>query len=410
MSCGGGLSNFERKKKALIYANRWKSNFIAIWRKYGTFQTVNGVECFDWYRIDGGGEGQKKMSKHLKQPDLWQKAQNDDLEWVHLFFNVDLLIEMTKENIDKWRVYMERYIRTKSFNRLKYRIAQNEVVEAKFSMYTAETEDAPAKDEPVNDAVLDRLAFLIALMEADSLSSGSEYAYDRLVSYADVDSMVDDLLSVNPFDDAYSVFAFPPVEKDIRSWLMQEGIGVDILDTLVVEGVLVSGTIDSTTTAYYVPVSAIKKMNGFAFVKFLARTLDFHYKKEGSALWNFFKQIVGLILAAVAAYFGFFEIAASLLAGFFAGKIDNPYFKIILAVVMAFGGDFSGGFAAMGAADAVSLLLNVYSVYMELKYTAPKADTSENSDTTQEMFYRAPYSAYQGIYCYKDLISVSVRI
>lgn len=412
MSCGGGVSAFEQKKQALINVNIWKSNFISLWRKYGTFKDVGGVECFDYYRIDGDDDGPEKMSIHLKQATLHDDVKNDDLEWVHLIFNFAKFVNMTPDNIDKWIEYMQGEVENYEFDHLTYNIADLKVVDYNFY-----------KDgNIVEDEFMQNLAMLIAyrkLVDVKEVYNGvnntsRDYSYDEDVDIDAVKAMVPPLADYEygttdaTSDTIYFKVTF--VNKFIAGYLMEKGIGTDVLDALVMDGVLIGlGDVGASSMTYAFSVDKAKKMSGFDFVKVVQNALDFYYK-EVSHWYDFFVDMIGFILAGIAVYFGQYELAIGLLASAVASYTGSKIFKIIATIVSIVTSGGLTSLANLSISEAVNLVLNVYSLYMELKYN-PADGTDKIDDTTAnspEMFYKMPYEAYSGIYCYKELTRVSV--
>jgi len=395
MSCEGSLSNYERKKLALINVNKWKSNFVSLWRKYGKFKTVDGVECFDYYDIDGNGEGQIRMSKLLKQPTLHKDVQDDDLDWVHLVFDLSKLIEIDDEGIALWLADYKTQLESYSFDRLVYVIEDGTVTSHAFYL----------SGEIIDDPFLNHLSLLIAERNKIDHFVGI-YTYDELVTVDDVKVLMDDLASYS-FSDGDMIFDVPLIEKDIAAFMMIQGIGTNILDELVSDGLLIGlGNISTGNMTYAFPVEVAKKMNGYSFVKIIENALEFKYKVD-SHWYDFFLKIIKLVLAVVAAYFGFYYVALSLVLSFAADVTGSQILKILSTVVSLLSGGVDG-LLDMGVSEAVSLLMNVYALYVELSYKPEKTTEEEVVDSDQEMFYKAPYSAYSDLYCYKNLISVSL--
>ena len=407
MACGGGrLSAFEQKKQQLINVNLWKSNFVSIWRKYGTFKDVGGVECFDYYRIDGDGEGQKRMSKHLKQPTLWDDVQDDDLEWVHLVFNFSKLVEVNRDNIDKYRDYLKDEIDNATFDHLYYKIEDAKVIEHYFSN----------EGEAVDDEFLNHLSLRIAERKVvdlkDAISSPNDYEYDEDVDADDIKDMVNWLTEYTQIGTGPYSFVLPVINHDLRRYLLESGTGTDILDELVVEGVLVGlGNVDTQTMEYALPVDVAKKMNGNSFVEMVQNALDFDYKVE-SHWYDFFVEFAGMILAVIAAYFGQVELAIGLMVSSVAQISGLKGLEIVATLVSIYTTGGLSSLADMGVSEAVNLLSNLYSLYVELKYSPDANGAKDEADSkasdSAALFYKAPYEAYNGVYCYKELISVGV--
>ncbi len=404
MSCGVGISNYERKKQALINVNLWKSNFISLWEQYGTFRFVDGVKCFDYYDIAGAGEGQERMSKHLKQPTLWQDTQDDDLDWVHLIFNLSQFVWIEQDGIDAWLDDYKAQVDTYEFDRLVYVIENNVVTSHAFYL----------NGVAVDDPFLNHLSLTIA--ERKNLDKGTDewgtplddFSYDEVVTAADVKLLMNNIATFT--DDgnggAY-VFDLPFIALEIATYLMEAGIGTDLLDQLAVDGVIIAiGNLSTGAMEYALPVDVAKKMNGFGFVKLIEAALDFHYQVDRH-WYDFFVKAIGFIFAAIAAYFGFYGVAVSLFVSTVASKTNSQVLKVLAAVVSLYSSGV-GSLAEVGAGEAVSLLLNVYGLYVEMSYKPEKTTDEEVVDNDQEMFYRAPYSAYSDLYCYKSLTSVSV--
>ncbi len=395
MACTGSLSNYERKKAALINVNKWKSNFISIWEQYGTFKFVDDIRCFNYYDIDGDGAGQRRMSKHLKQPNLWADTQDDDLDWVHLVFNLSTLVTISLDGVDIWLDAYKLELEDYTFDRLVYTIVDDVVTSNSFYL----------DNVLIDDPFLNHLAFLIAERRNVDISNVS---YDEIVIMDDVTLLMDDLASFPfGFDPLNIVFEMPLIKGEIEAYLMEQSIGTDILDQLVMDGVIIGiGNVVAGTMTYALPVDTARKMNGYAFVQMIENALDFTHKVD-SHWYDFFLNIVKLVLAAVAAFFGYYYIALSLVLSFAADKTDSAILKILSAVVSLLDGDVSS-LVDVGANEAVSLLMNVYGLYVELSYKPEKTVEEEVVDNDQVMFYKAPYAAYNDLYCYKNLTSVSL--
>ena len=394
MSCGSGASNYERTKAALINANKWKSNFVNIWEQYGTFKTVNEVQCFDYYDIDGDGEGQRRMSKQLKQPNLWADIMDDDLDWVHLVFKLDNMVELSDEAIQGWIDETKTELETYEFDHLHYVVTDDKVISSYFSF----------EETNIDNEFLNNLAFLIA--EYANVAETS-VTYNAEVTLAEVNAMVDDLGSYSLSPDAEIVFNLAMIENEIRSYSMEKSIGTSILDDLVMDGVLIGiGNVSTGTMTYAFPVDVARKMNGHSFVKLIENALDFEYK-EDSHWYDFFLDIAKLILAGIAAYFGQYSLAASLVLSFVADKTDSKILQLLSTVVGMLQGDFTA-FSTLGVSEAVKLIMNVYSLYTEMAYTPEPIEEEEAVDNDQHMFYKAPYEVYNCLYDYKSLTSVTL--
>ena len=395
MACTGSLSNYERKKAALINVNKWKSNFISIWEQYGTFKFVDDIRCFNYYDIDGDGAGQRRMSKHLKQPNLWADTQDDDLDWVHLVFNLSTLVTISLDGVDIWLDAYKLELEDYTFDRLVYTIVDDVVTSNSFYL----------DNVLIDDPFLNHLAFLIAERRNVDISNVS---YDEIVIMDDVTLLMDDLASFPfGFDPLNIVFEMPLIKGEIEAYLMEQSIGTDILDQLVMDGVIIGiGNVVAGTMTYALPVDTARKMNGYAFVQMIENALDFTYKVD-SHWYDFFLNIIKLVLAAVAAFFGYYYIALSLVLSFAADKTDSAILKVLSTVVLLLDGGVSS-LVDVGASEAVSLLMNVYGLYVELSYKPEKTVEEEVVDNDQVMFYKAPYAAYNDLYCYKNLTSVSL--
>jgi len=389
MSCNGSISNFERKKQSVINVNKWKSNFISIWEQYGVFKYVGDVRCFDYYDIDGPGEGQKRMSKHLKQPTLWQDTMDSDLDWVHLVFDLSSLITIDDESVAVWLADYKLQLEAYTFDRLVYEIEDRRIISHAFYLDNVK----------IDDPFLDHLSLLIAeRRNADTNPSTASadyyFTYDELVTIPDVQLLMDKLPSL------------PMCKKDISAYLLEQGIGTDILDQLVMDGKVIGiGSLHTGTMTYALPVDVARKMNGYAFVKMVEAALDFRYKVD-SHWYDFFLKIIKLVLAVIAVYFGFYSLAASLTLSFAADVTGNPVLKVLATISSLWSADPTS-LVEIGASEAVSLLLNVYALYVELSFNPEQTTDEEVVDNDQEMFYKAPYSAYNDLYCYKSLTSVS---
>jgi len=399
MSCGGELSNYDRTKKALINVNLWKSNFVAIWLKYGTFKTVNGVQCFDYYDIDGDGEGQRKMSKHLKQPNLWQETINEDLDYVHLVFDLSRYIEPSDEGIAAWREDIKNKLATYSFTRLTYTIENDRV--NSYGFY-----DATVK---IEDDFLNKIALFIAeRRRADVYGSGA-VVFDATLTQEEVGVLVDWASEYQTGVGilARTVFRVNIVGEAIRGFMLERGFGTAALDALVMSGFLVgTGDISTALVSYGLPVDAVRKMSGYQFVALLEGAMAFDYKVD-SNWYDVFLEFASLILAGIALYFGQVQLAVSLVLSFVAEKTDSTTLKIISAAYSIYTGGLDN-ISNIGIAEATSLLLQVYGLYVELSFKSEKSTEEEVGKDDKNLLYKAPYSAYSKLYCYKPLISVSV--
>lgn len=394
MSCKKNASNYERTKMALINVNRWKSNFISLWEKFGVFKDVDGVRCFDYYDIDGNDEGHIKMSKHLKQPTLHTDVQDDDLEWVHLFFSLGKLVVFTPESVTTWREELKLQLESYTFDKLVFTIANGVVTTHAF--YVGEVE--------IDNPFLNALALWIA--EHKNLQE-NDFAHNAPITLAEAKSAIDTITYYSIDYDGRYLFDLSFLEREVASYLMKSGIGTDILDQLVVDGVIVGrGDVSSGTMDYALPVDTARKMNGYSFVELVEKNLDFDYKQK-SSFWDFFIDILGFVLVGVAIFFQQYWLAGSLLVSQVASMTGSKALKVLATVLSLYGGDPSA-FLTMGASEAISLLMNVYGLYMELKYTPTVASEAEPSDNDQALFYRAPYGAYSQLYCYEALTSISL--
>lgn len=415
MSCSQGVSVFEQKKQQLFNANIWKSNFINIWRQYGTFKYVNGVECFDYYRIDGDGAGQRRMSTHLRQPTLWQDTMDNALDWVHLVFNLNKLVELTPENITLWLDDYKAKLGAYTFAKLYYTIVNDVVTDAYFSSADALVPVTPPTNpvtyKPttytrIDDVFLNHLAKTIA--ERSNIDMHN-VTYDTVVSLGDVENLMNTMASYHGVIKSSTVYIFdlPMLEEEIRDFLMAKSIGTDLLDQLAVEGTIIRiGSVSSGTMIYAFPVEVAKKMNGLDFVNLVQMALDFNYKRT-THWYDFFVKFMKLILAGIALYFQQYWLAAALLTSQIADLTGNKYLKILATVLSLYAGGVTS-LTDIGVSEAVELLFNVYGLYMELSYKPEKVTNEDVVNKDQSLFYKAPYEAYSNLYCYKPLISISI--
>jgi len=395
MSCGGVASEYEQFEESLIHANMWKSNFVAIWEKYGTFEYVEGVKCFNYYDIDGDGEGQKRMSKHLKQPTLWQDVMHDDLEWVHLFFNLSKFIYVTPQNIDTWIEDHKLALDDYTFNKLTYTIVDDRVTASGFY------EGTTPKSEPF----LENLAHLIAERKNVDVSN---FTYEETVTHDDVKAMIENVASYGyDASDTVIIYDLPLMKDVIASYLLEKGIGTDLLDELVMDGVLIGvGNVNAGTMTYALPVDVARKMNGFSFVKMVENALEFDYKEE-SHWYDIFVELIKPILAVIALYFGFYAVALSLVLSFAADVTGNVVFEVLSTLTSLLSGDLTT-LVEVGAGEAINLLMNVYALYVDMKFKPEAQSEKEPVEDDKALFFEAPYSAYRELYCYKELVSVSL--
>ena len=415
MACPQGVSAFEQKKQQLFNANIWKSNFINIWRKYGTFKYVNGVECFDYYRIDGDGAGQRRMSTHLRQPTLWQDTMDNALDWVHLVFNLNKLVELSPDNITLWLDDYKAKLNTYTFSKLYYKIVNNVVTDAYFSSADAlvpvNPPTNPVTYEPttytrIDDAFLNHLAKTIAERRNMGISN---VTYDEVVSLGDVENLMDGMASyhITAGPSGGYIFDLPMLEEEIRDFLMAHAFGTDLLDQLAAKGTIIAiGDASLGTMTYAFPVEVAQKMNGLDFVDLVQIGLDFDYKVT-SHWYDFFVKFIKVILAGIAIYFQQYWLAASLLVSQIADLTGNKALKVLATVLSLYAGGVDS-LTNIGVSEVGELLANVYGLYMELSYKPEKTTDEEVVDKDQSLFYHAPYEAYSRLYCYKSLISVSV--
>ena len=369
--------------------------FLNLWVKYGSLQTINGVECLDTYRIDGDDVGQHKMSNHLRQSDMWEQTQSPDVARVDLWFDLKKLVEIDDAGVQAWIADMQNRATTLPYDELRYEIVDHAVVSHGFYNGGA----------LVNDAFYDTLSSYIAQKKLFDLENTIGFAGD--LSYANpMDAAtLNALIAGTANYSAGFVFDVDEVEDAVREYMINNTLGTNILDGLVTDGVIVGDTLVSGGYTYYLPLDTAKKMNGFAFIELVTKTLDFKVKKEGG-FWNFLKRFAKLILAGIAVFYQQYWLAASLLTGFIADISGIKALQIISQVIGIFEGDFTS-LLNLGASEAVNLLISVYSVYIELQYSPDTESIEEdNNASTQKMFYRAPYSAYNDIYCYARLIAV----
>lgn len=402
MSSSGTLPAFQRQKNLILSQNIWKSNFINLWREYGTFREVAGVECFDRYRIDGDSEGQKRMSKILRQPTLWQDTMDDDLKSVHLVFDLNKLIAINDANVSLWLDDYKSELDNYDFDRLAYEIENNVIVSSKFYL----------EDVSIDDDFLDHLAFSIAQRRNIDLTfpNPRSATYDEIVTLDDVKSLMDALASRHLSPIGENPFDLGLIQKEIQEYLLKHGIGTDILDQLVMDGTLVGvGNVSLGEMTYALPVDVAQHMNSLSFIKLIQSSLDFIYKRV-THWYDVFLDLGKLILASIAFYFQQYWLGVSLLISFVADKVNSRLLQIVSTIVSLASGDISS-LGEMGAREAIELLQNVYALYVEISYTPPSPAQGENTDNNdQKMFYRAPYDAYSGVYDYESLTSVDVDV
>jgi len=402
MACKSQASNYDRKKASLIDANMWKSMFISLWKKYGDFETIDGVEIFGYYRIDGDGEGQHKMSKHLQDKDLWEKTMNDDVADVKLYFNLNKLIEIDAASVQLWVDTQKALVNGSLFDTLTYTIQNHEVVSAGFY-----------KDNAlVTDVFYVKLASWVAEkkrleLEEDTLWNGN-YGYTQAVTAPFVQSL---FVWVASYTDNFGssdtlIFDITEVEEEIRAFLSVRGIGTNILDELVTKGTINVGNA-AGEKIYYLPVDKAKKMSGFVFIELVTQTLDFRVNKKGG-FWRTLLRFAKVILAGIALYFQQYWLAASLFVGFIADETGIKALKIVSQGLGLMQGDFTS-LSSIGVSEAVSLLVNIYQIYITLEYNPESGvEPSADANSDQYMMYKAPYSAYEDLYCYEKLVAVRV--
>lgn len=423
MGCASSVSNYQRKKIQMIGENQWKSNFINIWEQYGVNKWVDGVLCFDYFRIDGPGEGQEKMSKHLKHPDLWQEVQDDDLEWVHFYFKLQSLVSITESNIAAWLAGYKSELSTYTFAKMRVVGVNGSLTEYKFysAAYTVADESHCTNNEPdyllidgvchhvvytaIEDDFLTRLAELIGMRYLQSYTDFVREADDISTVYAYMNYLDDHSGS---WDTGNLLFILNYIQDVIAEWLMLNGIGTTELDELVLSGKLIGlGDVGSGTMTYALPVQTAREMGGSSFVSIVGSSLNFDYKEETS-WFDYFMSIVKVVLAGVAIYFQQYWLAASLFVSAAADVTGSKELRILSTVLSIYAMDITS-LQAVGVGEAAKLLSNVYGLYTELAYKPETGNQEEPVDKEQEMYYKAPYDAYSQLYCYKDMISVSVR-
>ena len=128
MACAGAGS-YEAQRLATKHykrkiAKQFKSRFISWWKKHGETITVNGVECFDGFRIDGDAFPQKHMSFLLHQKDLWETTQDKHFDWVKLYFNLGKLLEVTDADVDAFFAYYKDRSHNQNADRLHYKLEE----------------------------------------------------------------------------------------------------------------------------------------------------------------------------------------------------------------------------------------------------------------------------------------------
>ncbi len=444
MSCIG-IGSYEqqrlaKKKYRKKLANQFKTRFIAAWERYGEFQDVNGVRCFAGYRIDGDGAGQKRMSWLLKQPDLWEESQDKHFDWVKLYFNLNKIQQITDADVDAFFTYYKNLSHGRNADKLHYKLEQVTTPDD-YGYYTTDkvvtehwfekkivtvTQDEDGNDVETitwekidDDEYLEELSWELAYLDLqdavwtdpDTLQPITEIVHDEELDEAALDAKIDGLRATEQFAGAFeglqTVYVVPAIGDKIRDYTIDQSVGNNVLDDL--EYVNYWGD-DGT---YYLSVDAAKKMNGETFMNLVMKTLDFRTKVKSKYKWRkFLLTLVAFVGAGVALFFGQAQIAGAILAGYVGGVSHSQTIKVLTQIATLALSPGAGGLASMSASEAINLILNVAALYFSMQQgnSLPAQQEEMNGEDDQRLFYRMPYDIYDDIYCFEDMISVSVEI
>lgn len=433
MACGGVGSydqqRLAKKKYKLKKANQFKTNFIALWEKYGEFQDVNGVLCFGGYRIDRDGEGQRKMSRRLQQPNLWQETDDSHFDWVKIFFNLGKLLTPTPADVDAFFVYYKNTSHNIGADKLHYQL-EKVATPNDYGYYTTEyvvtehwferaiteidadgIEQIIGYEQIVGDDFLDELSWELADLALDSavwfdpdtLQPIEQIVIDEIIDEVALDLKIDGLRATE-FGLDQIVYKVVTMSDKIREYTIGQSVGENILDDLTYTNYF------GDDGQYYLSVDAARKMNGLVFVELVIETLDFNSKLKSKYKWR--KRLLGLLVVvgiAVALFFGRVDIAEAILLNYLASKSNNKTLKI-LAFLSSYnaGGGFAGGLGAISSNEAVYLIFSVSALYFSMQDVDVPIEYTEDADKDQQLFYKMPYDIYDEIYCFDNLIEVSV--
>jgi hypothetical protein len=428
MSCAGAGSYdqqrlaFKKHKKKL--SNQFKTRFIALWEEYGEFQVVDGVRCFAGYRIDGDGEGQKRMSWLLKQPKLWEETKDKHFDWVKLVFALGKLQTITADDVEAFFEYYKNNTHNKGADRLHYKF-QKVIEPDDYGYYTTEhvvtehwfdrkivTETDGVEvitwEKIEGDDFLDELSWELADLALDDAVWFDPYEITEIVAdieltEAELDEKIDELRILLPLSETYRVAT---IGEKIREYTIEQSVGDNVLDDL--EYVNYYGD----DGQYYLSVDAAKKMNGEVFMKLVVKTMDFRTKLKSKYKWR--KRLlflVAVVASGVALFFGQPHIAASIMLSYIGSITTNKTLKVLAQIASIAVGGAGSGFSAIGASEAFNLIMNVASLYFTLQSDkSVPIEHTEDGDEEQRLFYKMPYDLYDDIYCFDELVSVSVEI
>lgn len=420
----------DNKKKKLLLANNFKNRFLKLWSEYGTLSTdYDGRVYLNRFRLSGQGAGAIKMSRLFRQPDLHNTIDDDDcVDSVDIVLNFNKLIEIDETIINDYIIDYKAQLQTKEFNKLYYRFNTTNIEEAYFLKKEVLADNSIIYTK-IDDTFLTELAILIAhrkfisyggLFPIDSSSTSivpprvTFIEYNEIVSFQTVSTMMNSLIDyrvgiLGPhgiIGDKY-IFTLPEMRDKILFFAYKKDFGTDILSNL--EQIFV---FDDT---YYLDVAKAKRMNGESFLKLILKALDFSPNKKDSCRWHsallgIVTFVVGVVVMATGNVAGGFAI----ITGGMGALMDSPELQILSAVLSLGATSLETeafSLASVGYEEAVSLVLNVSSLYFAL--TTPKItkneDESFTADTASHLLYEAPTDIYDTIYEYEALTSVSTN-
>jgi hypothetical protein len=426
----------KRYKKKL--ANQFKTRFIALWEKYGEFQEVNGKRCFAGYRIDGDGEGQKRMSWLLKQPKLYEDADDKHFDWTKLYFNLSKLQTVTDDDVAAFFEHYKQEAHTHTTDKLHYKL-EKVTTPDDYGYYTTDhvvtehwfekkivtvTQDENGNDVETitwevveGDAFLEELSWEIAYLALDSaewfdndtLTEITEIVHDEELDAAALDAKIDALGQTDSVADLYgigTVYVVPTINDKIKEYTIEQSVGENILDDL--EYVNYWGD----DGQYYLSVEDAKRMRGEVFMELVTKTMDFRSKLKSKYKWR--KRLLALaaiVAAGVALAFGQPHIAASVMLGYIGSVSNSATIKAITQIVSVAMGGASGGLSSLSATEALNLILNIGALYFAMQAdNSASLPKEEDEDAIQHTFYQMPYTLYDDIYCFDDLIEISVEL
>ena len=419
------------KKKKLLLANNFKNRFLKLWADYGTLSTdYNGRVYLNRFRLSGQGVGAIKMSRLFRQPDLHNTIADDDcVDSVDIILNFNKLIEIDEKIINDYIIDYKAQLQHKEFDKLYYRFNTTNIEEAYFLKKEFLNDDSIIYTK-VDDTFLTELATLIAhrkfisyggLFPIDSSSTSilpsrvTFIEYNKTVTFSMVSIMMDSLVDYRKaipgphgiIGDKY-IFTLPEIRDKILSFAYKKEFGADVFSDI--EQIFVFND------TYYLDIEKAKRMNGESFLKLILKALDFSANEKDSCWWQ--SALLGLatfVIGGIVMATGNVAGGFAIITGGMGALMDSPELQVLSAV-------FSLGatsleteafsLASVGYEEAVSLVLNVSSLYFAL--TTPKVtkneDESFTADTASHLLYEAPIDIYDTIYEYEALTSVSTDL